>query len=72
MEALKILPATADIQNASAGLFNRLFKEESPTQQLQARLLSRYFAGSLVNGTLLSVLVNFGQKPVDIIFNSPS
>ena len=46
--------------------------EQSPTRELQTRLLSRFVtSGSRVNGTILSNLVDSGFNPLDIVCVKP-
>ena len=72
LRALKIQPVTENIKFLAASLFHRIFKENSPTRELQARLLARQMVtGTCINGTLLSQISNFGLNPISIIFEKP-
>jgi hypothetical protein len=73
LEALKIPPISDEIMHSAAGLYHRIFKEDSPVRDLQAKLLSRQLVtGSCVKGTLLGSLLNFGLNPVNVIYEKPN
>ena len=72
LEALNIPTIQTEVQHSTCSLYYRIFTEDSPTRELQTRLLSRFVtSGSKVNGTLLSNLVDSGFNPLNIICVKP-
>ena len=71
LEALDIPSITREVKYATVGLYQRIFRETSPTCALQTRLLSRYLlTGQCINGTLLSSVVKYNVNPVTIILDN--
>ena len=71
LSALNIPTVQNEVQYATVNLYQRIFREESPVRQLQARLLAKYvLTGKCVCGTILSNIIKYGLNPVTVIYNT--
>ena len=71
LKALNIEKIENIVNRNVLSLYNRIFKDESPTRRLMQHLLSRFiFYGKMIPGTLLDRVVSMGKSPTKRAFNS--
>ena len=69
LKAMNIPSIESQIEKSTTGLLNRIMLVDTPTRELQMRLLSKYIlTGECSKGTMISQIVSMGVSPVDVIF----